>query len=82
MYLTKTHIIDYNRLTVQTWTHGMDMDSWLRHGLMVLAKTHDMYIDLNSWHSIGTPESHRYHRDECCPYFLVEAESYVAICLH
>ena len=25
---------------------GLDMDSWYRHGLMVLAKTHGMDIDL------------------------------------
>ena len=37
---------------VQTWIHGidmnlgLDMDSWQRHGLMVLAKIHGMDIDL------------------------------------
>ena len=25
-------------------------------------------IDLNSWYSIGTPESHMYERAECYPY--------------
>ena len=25
-----------NRLMLQTWTHGVDMDSWYRYGLMVL----------------------------------------------
>ena len=47
---------------VQTWTHGLDMDSWYSHGLRVLAKTHGMDnthgIDLNSQYSIGTTKSH------------------------
>ena len=25
-------------------------------------------VDLNSWYSIGTPESNMYERAECCPY--------------
>ena len=28
---------------VKTWTHGLDMDSRYRHGLMVLAKTIQRY---------------------------------------
>ena len=32
---------------------------------MVLHKTH--VIDLNSWYSIGTPESYPDERAECCP---------------
>ena len=46
--------------------YDTDMDSWYRHGLMVLAKTHG--IDMDLWYSIGTPESHTYERAECCPY--------------
>ena len=38
---------------VDTWTQGID-------------NTHD--IDLDSWYSIGTPESHTYERAECWPY--------------
>ena len=38
---------------VCTYTYGID-------------NTHD--IDLNSWYSIGTPESHMYERGECYPY--------------
>ena len=41
------------RIMVQTWTHGID-------------NTHG--IDLSSWYSIGTPESHTYERAECYPY--------------
>ena len=44
------------RLMVHTWTHGIDMDAWYRHGLVVLANTHGMDntygIDLKSWYSI------------------------------
>ena len=66
---------------VWTWTHGLDMDSWYRHGLMVLAKTYGIDnthgIDLNSWYSIGTSESHTYKRAECYPYagfFLIKSQ--------
>ena len=38
---------------VYTWTHGIDST----HG-----------IDLDTWYSIGTPESHTYERAQCCPY--------------
>ena len=38
---------------VWTWIHGID-------------NTHG--IDLDSWYRIGTPESHKYKRAECCPY--------------
>ena len=51
---------------------------WYKLGFMVLAKTHGMDIpygidnthgiDLNSWYSIGTSESHTYERAECYPY--------------
>ena len=33
---------------VQTWTHGTDIDSWYRQGLMVLTLTHG--IDMDSWY--------------------------------
>ena len=36
---------------------------WTYHGI---DNTHG--IDLNSWYSIDTPESHMYERAECCPY--------------
>ena len=39
MVHTWTHVI-------KTWTHGLDMDSWYKHGLMVFAKTHGMDIYL------------------------------------
>ena len=38
---------------VWTYTYGID-------------NTHG--IDINSWYSIGTPESHTYERAECYPY--------------
>ena len=38
---------------VYTLTHGID-------------NTHG--IDLDTWYSIGTTESHTYERAECCPY--------------
>ena len=51
--------------------------SWYRHAIMVSKWTQGIDrtngIDLNSWYRIGTPESHRYKRAECCPYaeFLI-----------
>ena len=83
------------RLMVQTWTHVIDMDSWYWQRLMICTWTYGIDnthgIVLNSWYSIRTSESHTYERAECCPYaglfgtkmvfFLVETESYVAICL-
>ena len=36
---------------VQTWTHGTDIDSWYRQGLMVLTLTHG--IDIDSWYRHG-----------------------------
>ena len=47
MDLTKTHGMDMDSLLrirpmVQTWTDGPNMNSWYRHGLTVLAKTHGM----------------------------------------
>ena len=57
---------------VQTWTHGIDMDSWYWQRLMICTKTYGVDntdgIDLNSWYSIHTPESHTYERAKCCPY--------------
>ena len=50
---------------VQTWTNGIDKDSWYRNGLMVSATIHG--IDLDSWYSISTLKSHTYKRAECCP---------------
>ena len=41
MDFTKTHGM------VQTWTHGIDMDSWYRHGLMVKNQTYG--TDMDSW---------------------------------
>ena len=45
---------------VKTWTHGIEMDSWYRHGLvvlttpMVLTKTHDIeLLLLNHPHTRG-----------------------------
>ena len=38
---------------VQKWTHAIGKDSWYGND-----NTHD--IVLNSWYSIGTPESHTY----------------------
>ena len=34
------------RIRLQSWTLGIDMESWFRHGLMVMAKTHGIDIDL------------------------------------
>ena len=42
------------------------MDSSYRNGLMVSTRTHG--IDIDSWYSIGTLESDKYERAECCPY--------------
>ena len=63
---------------LQTWTHGIYIDSWYRHWLMVLTKIHCIDnthgidithgIDLDPWHNIGPPESHTYKRAECCQY--------------
>ena len=48
------------------------MDSWFWQRLMVWTYTYDIDnthgIDLNSWYSIGTPESQTYKRAECYPY--------------
>ena len=44
--LTRTLGIDMDSLS--TWTFGIDMDSWYRHGLMVWTWTHG--IDQDSWH--------------------------------
>ena len=44
-------------------THGIDMDSWYRYGIMVETWTHGIDIkgiNLNSWYRIGTPESQTY----------------------
>ena len=67
---------------VQTWTHDIDMDSWYWQRLMVWTQTYGIDnthgIELNSWYSIGTPESYTYKRAECCPYegiFLKEKVS-------
>ena len=66
---------------VYAWTHGIDMESWYRHGLMVRKWTH--VIDMNLWYrhklmvlptpmvltqAQGTPESHTNERAECFPY--------------
>ena len=46
------------------------MDSWYKHGLMVLTQTYG--IDnthgsgLDSWYRFVPPESHTYERAECC----------------
>ena len=51
-------------------THGIDMDSWYRHGIMVQKWTqgieNTLGIKFDSWYRIGTPESHTYERAECC----------------
>ena len=72
---------------VQTWTHCIDMCSWYWERLMIRTQTYDTdktpCIDLSSWYSISTPESHK--RAECCPYarlFGTKTESYKAISLH
>ena len=36
---------------VYTWTHGIDMDSWYRHGLMVKIAIHG--IHMGSWYIYG-----------------------------
>ena len=43
-----------------TRTYGMDMKLWYGQGLMVKTKIIDNNhgIDLESWYTIGTPESH------------------------
>ena len=59
-------------LMVYTWTHGIDMDSWYWQRLMVWKKTNGIDnthgVDVKSWHSISTPESHTNKRAKCCPY--------------
>ena len=59
-------------LIFQTWTHDIDMDSWYLQRLMVWTEAYGIDnangIDLNSWYSIGTPESNTYDRAECCSY--------------
>ena len=48
------------------------MDPWYWQRLMVwiwtyvIDNTHG--VDLDSWYSIGTPESHKYEKAECCPF--------------
>ena len=44
--------------TPGTWTHGIDT-------------TYGIHSD--SWHSIGTPESHMYERAECCRVFFSQS---------
>ena len=44
---------------VQTWTHGIDMDSGYRHGLMVQKWTHG--IDIDSWYGHGVMELKKNH---------------------
>ena len=56
---------------VYIWTHGTDMHSWYWQRLMVYTWTHGIDkthgIDLDTWYSIGTPESHMYERAESFP---------------
>ena len=37
---------------VQTWTHGIDMDTWFRHGLMVKTCTHGIGQDSQYVHRL------------------------------
>ena len=80
---------------VCTWAHGIDTDSWNWQGLMVQTWTHGIEnthgIDLYSWYRIGTPESHTYKRNECCPYagckkfYVLKIRSILmfgAVCFH
>ena len=63
---------------VQTWTHGIDKNTWYSYRLkvlttpMVLTQTQGIDnthgIDLDSWYKIGTPESNTYKRAKCYPY--------------
>ena len=34
--MVQTKLMYRLRLMVQTWTYGIDMDTWFRYGLMVL----------------------------------------------
>ena len=94
MLLARTNGIDIDSwyrhgLMLYTWTHGIDMDSWYRHGLMVvttpmvLTQTHGIVLVLLN-HTCTRGPSVARMRDflELKRYFLVEIESYVAICLH
>ena len=49
------HVVDTGHgLMVQTWPHGIDMDSRYRHGLLVLTKIHGIEnIDKDSWYRKG-----------------------------